>query len=65
MDEPVIWTIDPLDDDNLADLETSTLNNELVAIVDERAGGIIAYALTAHADQVLAALRQHAERTNS
>lgn len=58
------------DDDNdqrfwLMDVDGPTQPGELVAIVDEEEGGIVAYACsTAHADRLLRLLRIEAEIKN-
>ncbi len=53
------WS-DPLSTDQKDDLNMSMNKNEVVAIVDEDAGGIIGYALEDHKETVLKALRKNA-----
>lgn len=60
------FTTMDLDDNNLIDLDTRAAKGDIIGIVDESKGGIIAYAIgQEHADQIQAALTLHKLQVNT
>ncbi len=47
------WWSFNMDDTNLKDLQRSIETGQLVALVDEEAGGIVGYILAAHEDRIV------------
>ncbi len=55
--EERFWSMD-LEEGNKRDLLKSMNSEDITAIVDEEAGGIIAYALTPHIELMIEALKK-------